>query len=95
MSKEHASSISNVVSVLCGDSARKTEIFGGGGGVLSEHGPIFEKNIPGNGEMINHLLDGLSYNTRRKSCSLLLVSLLDNKGIISDKQLFCFLQSLI
>ena len=71
------------------------EIFGGGGGVLSEHGRIFEKNIPGNGEMINPLLDGLSYNTRRKSCSLLLVSLLDNKTIICDKQLICFFRSLI
>ena len=32
---------------------------------LSDRGCIFEKNIPGNGEMINLIFDGLSYITRR------------------------------
>ena len=63
---------------------------GGGGGGLSEHDRIFENNISGNGERINPLFDGLSYNTRRKPCSLLLVSLLDNKTSICYKQLICF-----
>ena len=61
-----------------------------GGEWFSERNRIFEKNIPGNGEMITPLFDGLSYNTRRRPCSLLLASLLDSKTIISDKQLFCF-----
>ena len=62
----------------------------GGGEWFSERNRIFEKNIPGNGEMITPLFDGLSHNTRRKPCSLLLASLLDSKTIICDKQLFCF-----
>ena len=37
-----------------------------GGEWFSERNRIFEKNIPGNGEMITPLFDGLSYNTRRK-----------------------------
>ena len=44
-------------------------LLGGGGGWFSERNRIFEKNIPGNGEMITPLFDGLSYNTRRKPCS--------------------------
>ena len=37
----------------------------GWGGGLSERGRIFEKNIPGNDEMINPIFGGLLYNTRR------------------------------
>ena len=38
-------------------------ILPGGGEWLSERGRIFEKNIPGNDEMITPLFDGLSDNT--------------------------------
>ena len=51
------------------------------GGWLSERGRIFEKNIPGHGEMLNLLFDGLSYNTRRNlaHCSYLSSFLLSSE----------------